>query len=244
MNRLDIKLNLGLKKAILSLLLLLLHLSCFSQKESALEIHVISLYSKEKLPEMQVKLFEDSTLLFTTFTDSLGKVTFTSLTNKSYKVCINDTAEKGFKESCKNVYFEKREKINLEVFLAFTAEKEKAFFKEIDEKYSHKIETHIKYDSTYNSQVDGFEAFKRELATMINYPQESLENGSQGKVYLSFVVNEDGCVSHVRVERGVDSEIDREAIRILRYSTVWKPAIQNGIPIKTKLRIPIYFTLR
>jgi TonB family protein len=217
---------------------------CYAQNEKTLEIQVFSLYLKEILPEMQVKLFDDTTLIEVKITDNLGKVKFESLKKWSYDIVIEDINNVGYKAIRKYISLEKNEITQQKIYLKYKEESENSFFRIADEKYSRKIETNTKYDSTYNAQIDGYDDFKKELSNLINYPLDCLEKGIQGKVFLSFIVNEDGFVSHVQVERGVDLELDKEAIRVLRYSSNWKPSVQKGVPIKTKLILPIIFSLR
>ena len=60
------------------------------------------------------------------------------------------------------------------------------------------------------------------------YPVVAQENGVQGKVIISFVVERDGSISDVRVARSVDPSLDREAQRVVKSMPRWKPGKQNG----------------
>lgn len=81
------------------------------------------------------------------------------------------------------------------------------------------------------------------IAENIQYPEIAIQNDDQGKVYLSFVVEKDGSISSVVIERGVTQEIDREAKRVLRKMPKWKPAEVKGKNVRTRCRVPINFTL-
>lgn len=89
----------------------------------------------------------------------------------------------------------------------------------------------------------GISAFGEFLGRNIRYPADSRRNGTQGRVLLSFVVERDGSLTDFHVVRGVDSSIDREAIRVLKMSPNWSPGIQNGKPVRVAYSVPIAFTL-
>lgn len=76
------------------------------------------------------------------------------------------------------------------------------------------------------------------------YPEIAKENGVQGRVTLQFTVNADGSVSNVIVLRGVDSSLDKEAVRIVSSSPKWKPGKQRERPVKVTYTFPVIFQLR
>ena len=75
------------------------------------------------------------------------------------------------------------------------------------------------------------------------YPEESRKNGIQGTVWINFLVNLDGKISDVKVMRGIGSELDEEAIRVVKLMPNWIPAKQQGKPIPTYYNLPIKFKL-
>ncbi|MCR9171742.1 MAG: energy transducer TonB [bacterium] len=77
----------------------------------------------------------------------------------------------------------------------------------------------------------------------IEYPETSIDMDEQGKVFLSFVVEADGKISKVKVERGVSEDLDREAKRILRSMPNWEAGEVGGKKVPTRCRLPIVFTL-
>ena len=77
----------------------------------------------------------------------------------------------------------------------------------------------------------------------IQYPQTSIEMNEQGRVYLSFVVESDGSITNIAVERGVSSDLDREAKRVVRSMPKWTPGESKGKKARTRCRLPINFTL-
>jgi protein TonB len=76
------------------------------------------------------------------------------------------------------------------------------------------------------------------------YPELAKENGVQGRVSVSFLVNTDGTVSDVKVLRGVDASLDKEAIRVISSSPKWQPGRQRGKPVKVRYVFPVIFQLR
>lgn len=82
------------------------------------------------------------------------------------------------------------------------------------------------------------------LASNIKYPVVAQENGVQGRVTVSFVVERDGSISDVRVARPVDPSLDREAQRVVKSMPRWKPGKQNGSAVRVKYTVPVVFRLQ
>lgn len=78
----------------------------------------------------------------------------------------------------------------------------------------------------------------------LKYPDVAAENGIQGRVYINFVVEPDGRVTNVKVVRGVDPSLDKEAVRVVAASPRWKPGKQRGKPVRVQFTIPIIFVLQ
>ncbi|MCK9627891.1 MAG: energy transducer TonB [Bacteroidales bacterium] len=76
------------------------------------------------------------------------------------------------------------------------------------------------------------------------YPEMAKENGVQGRVILQFLVNTDGSVSDVKVVRGVDPSLDKEAARVVASSPKWTPGRQRNKPVKVRYIFPVIFQLR
>jgi TonB family protein len=81
------------------------------------------------------------------------------------------------------------------------------------------------------------------ISKNIHYPQEAKEKGIQGRVFIGFVIEKDGSVSNVRNLRGVDSELDAEAMRVVESMPKWKPGMHNGEFVRVSYQIPIHFKL-
>ncbi len=82
------------------------------------------------------------------------------------------------------------------------------------------------------------------LATHVKYPVVAQENGVQGRVIVSFVVECDGSITDVRVERSVDPSLDREAIRVVSSMPRWSPGKLNGYIVRVKYSAPVAFKLQ
>lgn len=74
--------------------------------------------------------------------------------------------------------------------------------------------------------------FSKWVNSKLQYPEIAKENGVQGRVTLQFTVNPDGTVSNVKVLRGVDSSLDKEAVRVVSMSPKWKPGKQRDRAVK------------
>ncbi|NPA36410.1 MAG: energy transducer TonB [Chlorobi bacterium] len=81
------------------------------------------------------------------------------------------------------------------------------------------------------------------LSKSVKYPVIAIENRIQGRVYVYFVVDENGYVSDVRLIRGVDPAIDKEALRVVKSMPRWKPGKQRNKPVKVSFTVPINFVL-
>jgi len=87
-------------------------------------------------------------------------------------------------------------------------------------------------------------ALRKYIANAIKYPVIAQENGIQGKVYVTFVVDKDGSISDARIARGVDPSLDKEALRVVGTLPKWKPGKQRGKPVRVSYTVPINFVLQ
>ena len=86
--------------------------------------------------------------------------------------------------------------------------------------------------------------FSKWVNSKLVYPEAAKENGVQGRVTLQFTVNTDGSVTNVQVLRGVDSSLDKEAVRVVSSSPKWKPGKQRDRAVKVSYTFPVIFQLR
>ena len=86
--------------------------------------------------------------------------------------------------------------------------------------------------------------FSKWVNSRLVYPEIAKENGVQGRVTLQFTVEADGRVTNVRVLRGVDESLDKEAVRVVSSSPKWKPGKQRDRAVKVTYTFPVIFQLR
>lgn len=77
----------------------------------------------------------------------------------------------------------------------------------------------------------------------VSYPQEAIELEIQGKVYVEFIIEKDGTVTHANIIKGVHELLDKEALRVVYTLPKIKFGTCEGEPVRTKARLPIIFTL-
>ncbi|WP_319479321.1 energy transducer TonB [uncultured Draconibacterium sp.] len=82
------------------------------------------------------------------------------------------------------------------------------------------------------------------LSNNVKYPTIAQENGIKGKVFVTFVVDENGDIYNVALARGVDASLDREAIRVVKSMPRWKPGKQGNKAVKVRYTVPINFILQ
>lgn len=82
------------------------------------------------------------------------------------------------------------------------------------------------------------------LRDNIHYPTIAAENGVQGRVVVGFVVERDGSITDVKILRGVDPSLDREAMRVVKSMPRWNPGKQNGSAVRVKYQVPVSFRLQ
>ena len=90
----------------------------------------------------------------------------------------------------------------------------------------------------------GLTALMNYLRVNTRYPAVAQKAGIEGRVIVSFIVEPNGSVSNVEIVRSVDTELDQEALRVVRQMPKWKPGTQNGVAMRVKYRLPITFTLK
>ena len=105
-------------------------------------------------------------------------------------------------------------------------------------------------DSIYNV-VDqmpefpgGVEAMMQYVVDNVKYPQDAINEGKSGRVFVSFVVEKDGRVSNVNVMKGVCESIDKEAVRVISSMPRWYAGMHKGEPVRVRYMMPIKFQAR
>ena len=86
--------------------------------------------------------------------------------------------------------------------------------------------------------------FSKWVNQRLVYPEIAKENGVQGRVTLQFTVEKDGSITKVKVLRGVDPSLDKEAVRVVSQSPKWKPGKQRDRAVPVTYTFPVIFQLR
>ena len=89
----------------------------------------------------------------------------------------------------------------------------------------------------------GMETFYRYVAENMKYPTQARQQGTEGKVFVQFVVDKDGALTDVKAIRGIGSGCDEEAVRVIKEAPAWNPAKQRGKFVKVRMVMPITFKI-
>ncbi|MEG0888049.1 MAG: M56 family metallopeptidase [Bacteroides sp.] len=87
----------------------------------------------------------------------------------------------------------------------------------------------------------GMEALMTYINKTIKYPEKAMKENISGRVIVQFIVRKDGTVTNPRVVKGVDPELDAEAMRIVSIMPKWIPGEVNGKPASVKYTVPVMF---
>lgn len=82
------------------------------------------------------------------------------------------------------------------------------------------------------------------LADNIKYPASAVKAKKQGRVIVGFIVQKDGSITHAKIVRSIDSELDAEALRVVKGMPKWTPGTQFGKPVSVKYTLPVKFSLQ
>jgi periplasmic protein TonB len=89
----------------------------------------------------------------------------------------------------------------------------------------------------------GMQAFYEYVGKKLKYPAQARRMGTEGKVFVQFVINKDGSISDVVAIKGIGAGCDEEAVRIIQSAPPWSPGKQRGKPVKQRMVLPITFKL-
>lgn len=89
----------------------------------------------------------------------------------------------------------------------------------------------------------GEQALMKYLSETLKYPAEAANKGVQGRVIVSFVVEKDGSIGNISVQRSVDPALDAEAMRVVRNMPKWTPGKQRGQAVSVQYMLPINFDM-
>ena len=89
----------------------------------------------------------------------------------------------------------------------------------------------------------GLPALMKWLSQQIRYPEAAQQNDIQGRVVVRFVVEKDGSIGQVTIVKGINKDLDSEAIRVVKNMPKWHPGKNNGIPVRSYFNLPVTFRL-
>ena len=90
----------------------------------------------------------------------------------------------------------------------------------------------------------GREVLLKYLAANIKYPASAVKAKKQGRVIVTFIVQKDGSITHAKIARSIDPELDAEALRVVKGMPKWTPGTQLGKPVSVKYTLPVKFSLQ
>lgn len=233
------------------LLFLLFPLSAIAGKSYQLELTVLSRLDSLPLKNVEVRLLEDQKLVQKLNSDEFGKVVFKGLKSKKYEYkVLGDTSD--FLPFWNFLENKKKKDLKRTVYLNPHEEHFIHYCEKLVDQFFENGGTSLPIDTTEkcleNNGTDavfpgGQSNMFFFIRSYLNYPQESIELGEQGKVYLSFIVEPDGIITNIKVLRGVSELLDEEAMRIIGEMPRWIPAVCNGRRMRCKMNIPLNFAL-
>ncbi|WP_416867589.1 MAG: energy transducer TonB [Imperialibacter sp.] len=101
----------------------------------------------------------------------------------------------------------------------------------------------VDYAEVMPDPVGGMADFMAFLGKNIRYPKSGIRNDIQGKVYVQFIVDEQGNLTDLKVIKGISEDFDSESLRVLSKAPAWKPGRQGGRPVKVRMVLPIIYKL-
>ncbi len=90
--------------------------------------------------------------------------------------------------------------------------------------------------------IGGYKSFYEQLSNSVRYPRQAQRNHTEGKVFVEFIIDQQGNVSDLKIIKGIGDGCDEEAMRVLLL-TRWQPGKQRGVPVKVRMTLPLTFKL-
>lgn len=98
----------------------------------------------------------------------------------------------------------------------------------------------VEYEPEFPGGMGALHAFLKEN---IRYPEAARKNRIEGKVYVTFIVEKDGSITHAKILHDIGGGCGEEAIRVVNSMPRWKPGTQHGEPERTQFNLPVQFKL-
>ena len=115
---------------------------------------------------------------------------------------------------------------------------------EVEEEEIEDDQPFIKVEKMPSFQGGDLNKFRNWVQERVRYPQIALENGIQGRVVLSFVIEKDGTLTNIEVLQSPDRSLADEAVRVLKTSPKWEPGQQRNQPVRVKYTLPVDFRIQ
>lgn len=95
----------------------------------------------------------------------------------------------------------------------------------------------------YPMYPNGLKGVRRHIKNMLFYPDIAGEYNIQGTVIVSFIVEKDGSIKHINVEKSVHEVLDSEAVKVIKKFRQWVPAYKDGNPVRVQYFVPVIFII-
>ncbi len=233
-------------KNLLISLLLLLPVAGIAGKIYTVTVVVKSLDGLTPLKDVSVQYTDSKgNILFIELTDENGKAVFSECQEKSFKLFCNPH-DKIYQTSEDYIGNSTKWDIETEVLLPYEKEKELEFvarkiaLPQIDTAGIANDSCSTREEADFPGGREGLVHF---LQTAIRIPSVAEELAIKGKVYLEFLILQDGSISAIHVKKGIPDcpECDAESIRVLAYMPNWIPATCEGKPVISIYTLPIVY---
>jgi TonB family protein len=245
-----------MKNLILSIFLIS-SLSSFAGKTFDITIDIEDVYTKNRVASISLTFTNTKTKkVWQAASDDKGKLKLIEVKGNYFEVTISDKS--GYYLSKTFDYSQQNNKDKLETFYLYPSEKvHQQWIAEEDEKYGDDNSGPLALDQNSGDMICGcsFDDFgdasynggaaemQRFIANNVMYPQESIHMNEQGRVFVSYIVEVDGTITHVKVVKGSSPFLDAEAIRLVRIMQNWEPATCGANKVRSVCHLPINFTL-
>lgn len=126
----------------------------------------------------------------------------------------------------------------------FKAVQEQVVVKEPEPEVKHKEEKIFVAVEQQAEFPGGQAALMKWLSQNVRYPETAQQNDVQGRVIVKFVVEKDGSIGTATILKGVDKDLDREALRVVKKMPKWQPGKNNGVAVRSYFNLPVVFKLQ
>lgn len=223
-------------------------------RKFTLTIKVVDNIINDPVANIEVRIGNEMVL-----TNEQGLASFKECKGKKFEVFFKDPGGR-FGPNRKFIYLDSKNDCSETIVMKCLPETALKYYDEFREHRLLEIQKELEtidfsaYDSCddtigtsksyINAQFPGdLRAMQKYIASTLVYPEESIEMEEQGIVYVSFVVEWDGSISDIEIEKSVSKLLDSESYRVVATMPKWIPGFCNGEIIRMRCRLPVVFTL-